>query len=264
MAMFRFGSVNFHRGYNPGSEEVMNFALDKSLDVLLVQDVYRRVVERENFRDRWPHCNFADTTVHFDATGQSENTKVGIGVFTTLPVVGKSSEAYLLNMEPVPKLLRQAVTLAPNGNASAKDAALLATCESKIACSLKLSVDGKPVTVVTTHGPWRGEGEINEELDRAMCGLLDIVMSLPGPLVMAGTSLFDRDDYTYRMFTNTGGLQDCIPRSLTNTIDWKNRGVTDGRDRVTSHILARGCKVFNVELVFGIAEHAALAAYVDV
>lgn len=259
----KVGSINLHRLYVPNPNKTRVFTRQGELHVLCVQDAYRHHIEGPGFQKCWTKGEFTDTTLHFAKGGR--RAPVGNGVFSRLNVTGRFSEAYLGNLQPVPELLNEAVDLRPNGDARAKNARLLATCESKIASGVKVKVTAgdKPLWIITTHGPWRGDGSINNVLDQAMHKLLKIVLTQHGPLVLVGTSLFDRDDVMYRAFVEHGGLVDCIPRSVKNTIDWTSRGVTDGRDRVTSHILARECNVWAVELHFGLAEHAGITAYVE-
>lgn len=257
----KIGSINLHRFYVPDPNKTRAFTRQGDLHVLCVQDAYRHHIENPAFQKCWEGGEFADTTLHFAKGGR--RALVGNGVFSRLRVVGRFSEAYLGELRPVPELLDDAVDLLPNGDARAKNARLLAKCESKIASGIKVRVGNRSLWIITTHGPWRGDGSINDVLDVAMHKLLEIVLALRGPLILTGTSLFDRDDAMYRAFVEHGGLTDCIPRSIKNTIDWESRGVTNGKDRVTSYILTRGCNVWAVEPRFGLAEHAAMTACVE-
>ena len=258
----KIASLNVGRFYDtPDSLSAVRFLTDPLLDAVCIQGLPEFVVRDEQFRKRWPVGHFAPMTNHFMQGGV--RVPVGIGIFSReLPFVSLTTAAYVGNVLPVSDLDPAAVTIGPDGNASAEDAVLLEKCESRLAIFATVQAGKSPLTIGTTHGPWRPGGVVDYSLRQAMRKFVGIVASQRGDLVLAGDFNIERNSEIYHGFLQSG-LRDRIPPEVVNTIDWNNRG-TQGPDLVVDYIFTRGdAGVSDVELHFGLSKHAAISAVVE-
>ena len=252
----RIASLNIGRLFHLCPAASIDFLMDNRWDVVLVQDAYRSIVESTEFKARWPIRHFEAMTNHFKKGGLRE--EVGIGIFTRLPLISRSAHAYVRHLLPVGDL--DGISLAPNGNANAKDLNRLRETESRLVLFAELMVGETIVKIGTTHGPYRPGGMVDDILRQEMCRFIDIVSLQPGDLVIAGDFNTARDGEIYRTFVDAG-LRDCMPREIKNTIDWKVRGKEGCPDLVLDGVYTKGesLRVSNVQVHPGVSDHYGLS-----
>jgi hypothetical protein len=230
----------------------VEFLLRPEWDVVLVQDVYRSVVESDEFRRRFPVGLFEPMTNHYKRGGLREY--VGIYLGTHKPVIAKYAKAYVRHLLPVGDL--DGIKLGPDGNARADDLGRVRKSECRLVLLAELIVGNTTITVGTTHGSYRPAGRVDDDLRKEMAGFADIVMKNPQDSVVAGNfSVARGKSEIYDMFLKAG-LRDRLPPEITNTID-REAHEMKGPDLVVDGIYAKGdsLHVANVALHGGVADH---------
>lgn len=257
MPSLKVVTLNVGRGFSHGSmQTVYGFLSQPRWDVACLQDVCE--THLDELTRLFPAAQvFAPMTKH--PIGKVR-VPVGIGIFSKWPFKSKSVYAYVGHTDPVPNL--DGVEVNEFGNARPKDLKRVRETESRLAVFVEVEVLGAWFKIGTTHGPWVPEGVPDDHQREAMKGL-GTIMGNQGSCVMAGDFNTPRDAEAYEIFLARSMGTDCVPRTITNSVDWKMRG-KEGPDVLVDYFFTReSYYVQDVQIHFGISDHAALSATVS-
>ena len=256
-------TLNIGRGF-PGLEKSIGFLGTCGADVLCIQDI------RQDHVDRLPDIfgpsrHFVAMTNHLI---EGRRVPVGIGIFSKHPFVSTSAHAFWGSVSPVKDL--EGVTIGAGGNANAHDLDVVRSTESRLVIFADVKVGDSTFRIGTLHGVWVPGGKVDDHQRRCMDNLRLIMDNQFGiPLVLAGDFNAARGGEIYQMLVRKDHayydlFDDVVPDTIVNTVDWQNRGKPGGPDLVVDYILKNdGLTVRDVEVHFGVSDHAALTATVS-
>lgn len=252
----RLLTLNAGRGF-PGYNRTLNFLADHQADVVCLQDIRERQIAEAMSAAASTVRSFAPMALHCIA-GRWE--PVGIAIISRFPFRSISSHAYVGAVEPVRRI--EGMRYAADGNVRPVDLARVRETESRMALFVEIETGGRWYKVGTTHGVWTPRSAVDDHQRRCTARLVEI-MRAHGSHVMAGDLNAARGGEVYRMIVG-GGFTDNVPAAYTNSIDWEVRGET-GPDILVDYLFTRGpYTVSDVELHFGVSDHAAVTGLVRV
>lgn len=239
-------SLDVGRFYTGNSLSIMRFIVDLRWDVICLHGLPEYVVRDGAFKKRWPIGEFRSLTRHFMQGGVG--CHVGNGIFSReMPFRSVTAAAYVGAVVPVRSLDPNSVTIAPDGNANARDYRLLEKSESRLAVFATIEVNGAPLTIGTTDMPWRPVGmTLDGDLRASLARLAAAIGRQERPLVIAGGFRTRESDVHQFLLEEVRRhsltLHDPTPPHIVNTVDWKSRG-TEGPDLVVDFFLTTGVEV---------------------
>ncbi len=209
--------------------------------------------------ERYPHITFAPMTNHF-VNGQravvgiaiasrffmtniTHHTTWGNGVLKNLEGINNHNERHL----------------------GAESDRLVEATEDRVLICVEVHKDGESYQLATTHGMWTRGGEINRVQRSTMRHTRNILVREAQRrvgLVLAGDLNFFRDGELYTLYTEH--FRDCVPRSITTTLDLGHELSRKGFGVVVDYVWDCGLKyevqVSDVKTHAGASDHMALTA----
>lgn len=259
----RIASLDVGRFYTGNSLAIMRFIVDPRWDVICLHGLPEYVVHDGAFKERWPIGEFRSLTRHFMQGGI--RCHVGNGIFSKeLSFSSVTATAYVGAVEPVRDLDPNSVIVSEDGNANAKDYALLEKSESRLVVFATIEIDGESLTIGTTDMPWRPVGSVlDDDLRASLQKLAKAISMQQRPLVITG-GLRARESDAYQFLLaevkrHDLSLHDCTPARIVNTVDWKNRG-KEGPDLVVDYFLTEGVEVLVLDVHPGISKNFGVSA----
>lgn len=260
MPSIKVVTLNIGRGFPKcGIEKAFEFLSNDEWDIACIQDMWE--TDTEDLMELFPTAQiFAPMAKHPRGCTM---VPVGIGIFSrNLPLKSTSVYAYVGNVSPVLDL--NGVEVDAFNNAYPKDLKRVRETESRLAVFVEVRVGNLfYFKVGTTHGTWVPKGITDDQQRESMSRLAGIMRSQEYGFVMAGDFNAPREGEIYKTLISEANVADCVPRHITNSIDWKVRG-KEGPDILVDYFFARApYLVTDVEAHFGISDHAALSATVS-
>lgn len=234
-------------------------------DVFCLQDVQRKHIPllTEGFKGG---MKFAAMTNHWVAPGVREH--VGIGIFARrLEFFSVSTHAYVGRVSPVLDL--EGIDVVADGTSVNHQLELVRATESRLLLVAEVVVEGRELLISTTHGPWVKDGNPDDHQFAAVGRLSRIVQLVMqrNHMVLVGDFNFSRDSKTqavYHQFVERSGVEDCMPESITSTLDTNHHPLKGKVGVVSDSFFSDGhMKVSDISVTFDVSDHGAVKGTVS-
>ena len=236
-ASLKLISLNIERSHH--LERVKNFLVSKPLDVLCIQELYRRDVP---FLEQivGARALYVPMTTYVLETPPEP---MGLGIFSRLPVARTESYVYAGNPDVLPELNQEDPS----------------TWNNKIlsVTFVEVEKDGTRFRLGNTHFTWTPDGEPNDLQRTNMKALLRVLESR-GEFVLCGDFNAPRGKEIWRILAEK--YKDNVPVDVTSTIDPQLHRAKGLRFVVDGIFSTPSYAVSDVELVEGVSDHKALVA----